>query len=92
MHLGYQPDRVVLSLPGSGTTEIALGPVDEWIWGGGLAATRPLAGPFDAGVEVDYRVFSLETAHRDGAAIELGRESFGEWGARLSIAWRSRRS
>ena len=50
-------------------------------------AIGAIARDWVTGVQVDYRVFSLETAHRNGDAIETGRESFGDWSARLAIAW-----
>jgi hypothetical protein len=35
---------------------------------------------------VDYSAFSLDTAHRSGAGVVDGRESFGNWNARLELA------
>jgi hypothetical protein len=29
----------------------------------------------------------MDTAHRNGAAIEYGRQRFGEWNARIELAW-----
>jgi hypothetical protein len=87
LHLGYQPDRVAFD-PGTGSPIVVeLGPVDEWIAGGGLALRRPLAGPWTVGLEADLRFFGLDAAHRNGSAIEYRRESFGEWGARFELAW-----
>jgi hypothetical protein len=39
------------------------------------------------GFELDHRIFALETAHRDGSQIEMKREAFGDWSARLELAW-----
>jgi hypothetical protein len=56
----------------------------------GLALRRPLGGPTRLGIEVDHRVFNMQTAHRNGAQIEYERRTFGDWCARLELAWVSR--
>lgn len=86
LHLGYAPDQVTFD-PGGGPVTVAFAPIDEWIAGAGLAARRPLAGPWVAGIELERRAFGLETAHRHGSVIETARESFGDWSARLELAW-----
>ena len=87
LFLGYSPDQVTIDLGGgSGPTEVALSPVQEWIVGGGLSLERALGVRWSMSLEVDRRVFALDTAHRNGAVIETGRESFGEWSARLGFA------
>jgi len=88
LHLGYHPDRVTVQPSGSGSPIVVdLAPVDEWIAGGGVALQRPLSGPWTASLEVDHRVFGLDTAHRNGDVIEYRRESFRDWSARLELAW-----
>lgn len=92
LHLGYSPDRVTVTPTGGGAPiTVDLAPVNEWIAGAGLALRRPLHGAWAAGVELDHRFFGLDTAHRNGAAIEYERRTFGEWSARLELAWVSRR-
>lgn len=92
LHLGYHPDRVTIAPTGGGAPiAVDLAPVNQWIGGAGLAMRRPLRGAWAAGAEVDHRVFGLDTAHRNGAAIEYQRQTFGEWSARLELAWVSRR-
>jgi hypothetical protein len=92
LHLGYHPDRVSIAPAGGGAPiAVDLAPVNEWIGGAGLALRRPLGGPWTAGVELDHRLFGLDTAHRNGAVIEYGRRTFGDWSARLELAWVSRR-
>jgi hypothetical protein len=88
VHLGYDPDRLDVPLPGGSSLEVEFAPVDEWIVGGGLAVTRPLARVWDLGLEVDYRAFSMETAHQAGGTVVLERQWFGDWGARLGLGWR----
>jgi hypothetical protein len=92
LHLGYHPDHVTITPTGGGAAiTVDLEPVNEWIGGAGLALRRPLRGPWAAGVEMDHRLFGLDTAHRNGAVIEYGRQRFGDWSARLELAWVSRR-
>jgi hypothetical protein len=92
LHLGYTPDQITFD-PGGGSGPIAVtfDPVDELIVGGGLSLKRPLVPGWSLGLDVGHRVFSMETAHRNGSAIETGRESFGEWSAHLELAWLTQR-
>jgi hypothetical protein len=85
LHLGYHPDHVTLAVPGN-PVEVAFAPVDTWILGTGLALERPIHREWSVGLEVDRRFFALDTAHRNGNAIEIARESFGDWSARLEVA------
>ena len=92
LHLGYHPDQVTVTPSGGGAAiAVDLTPVNEWIGGGGFAMRRPLRGPWAAGVEIDHRLFGLDTAHRNGSVIEYGRQSFGDWSARVELAWVYRR-
>lgn len=91
LHLGYQPDQVAIPTGGaSGATMVKLGPIDEWQWGGGIAFARPFAGAWNAGLGVDRRFYSLDTAHRNGSVIQTGRQAFGDWSVRFQIARRIR--
>lgn len=88
VHLGYTPDEITIPT-GSGPPVVAeLAPVNEWIWGGGVAGRRSLGRNFSVGLEIGHRVFRMTTAHRSGSAIVVEEESFGEWNGRLAIAWR----
>jgi hypothetical protein len=87
VHLGYDPDRITFDVNGTPVT-VVLEPVDEWIMGAGVSLQRPLGASWDLGLEIERRRFELDTAHRDGDAIEYARESFGDWSARLAIARR----
>ena len=88
LHIGYDPDQITIQPTGpSPAVVVDFAPVDAWIGGGGLALRRPLAKHWTAGIGVDHRVFALDTAHRVGTAIALGRETFGDWSARLELAW-----
>ncbi len=92
LHLGYHPDRVTVAPSGGGTPiAVDLAAVNEWTGGAGLAVRRPLGGTWAAGVEVEHSLYALDTAHRNGSTIEYGRQSFGDWSARLELAWISRR-
>lgn len=89
LHLGYAPDRIdVPAGGGNPAIRVTLDPIDAWIGGAGLGIRRDLAGRWSVGGAVERRIFSLETAHRNGAAIETGRESFGDWSARLELGCR----
>ena len=85
LHLGYHPDRVTVSSGGTPIT-VELAPVDEWIAGGGLALKHPIGARWGVGLEVDRRIFGLDTAHRNGGTIVEQRERFGDWTARLELA------
>jgi hypothetical protein len=86
LHLGYEPDEI--AVPAQGTVELR--PIDEWIYGTGLAFERPLFGRWGADLEVNRRFFGLDTAHRNGNEIEYRRQTFGDWSARLGLAWAHR--
>jgi len=87
LRLGYSPDHLSID-PGTGSPiEVRFDPVNEWIAGGGIALQRPLAGPWFAGLNVDHRIFRMDTAHRNGSEIEYRRETFGDWSARLELSW-----
>ena len=86
LHLGWNPDHVTLDAGGT-PVEVAFESVTEWIGGGGLALRRPIGPSWALGLEVDHRVFALDTAHQSGGSIVRERESFGEWNARLELAW-----
>ena len=84
----YQPDRLTLDT-GAGPIEVALGSVDTWIAGAGLALRAPVAGGWTVGMETERRVYALDTAHRSGSAVTYARETFGDWQMRFELgrAW-----
>ncbi|MGH7741190.1 MAG: hypothetical protein ACRENS_04135 [Candidatus Eiseniibacteriota bacterium] len=91
LHLAYHPDQVAIPTGGpSGATMVQLGPIDEWQWGGGLALARRFAGEWSAGLGMDVRFYSLDTAHRNGSVIETGREGFEDWSLRFMVTRRIR--
>jgi hypothetical protein len=91
LHLAYRPDQVAIPTGGaSGATVVQLGPIDEWQWGGGIALKRSFGGPWSAGLGLDVRSYSLDTAHRNGSVIETGRQGFQDWSLRFLIARRIR--
>jgi len=85
MHLSYQPDRVTTDVGGIPTV-ITFAPIDEWAGGGGLAVEHRVAGAWSIGAAVERRLFGLDTAHSSGGSVVEGRESFGDWTARVEIA------
>jgi hypothetical protein len=87
LHLGYQPDQMTLDVSGTPVV-VDFHPIDEWIGGAGLAARRELVGPWRAGLEGEWRRFSMDTAHRNGSVIETQRQSFDDWSIRLELARR----
>lgn len=86
LHLGWDPDHVEGSVGGT-PVSADLAPVDTWTAGGGLAVTRRLPGPWRAGLGLDRRFYSMETAHRSGASIVTGTQTFGDWNARVELQW-----
>lgn len=91
-HLGYDPDQITIPVSRPGIPIVVpLSAVDEWTGGGGLAVRRGLGPRWSLGLGVDLEFFGLDTAHRSGAAVVYGRESLGEWSARLEIARRFHR-
>lgn len=86
--LRYDPEHLAIGTGGT-PIEVSLPPVHEWVAGAGLALQAPLPGPWSAGLEVERRVFSLDTAHRSGSTVVMARDTFGEWDARLALtrAW-----
>jgi len=88
LHLGFDPDRV--SVPtGGGSSDVTFRPINEWVAGASLRFERTLAARWRAGLDLEHRVFALDTAHRSGSAVVQGREVFGDWSARLSLARRA---
>jgi hypothetical protein len=85
LHLGYHPDQVTVS-SGASPIVVDLAPMDEWIAGGGLAVKHRLGAHWGLGLEVDRRIFGLDTAHRSGSTIVEQREWFGDWSAHLELA------
>jgi len=86
IHLGYRPDHVEISASGGPVTQVALGPVNAWSGGGGIAVRRRVIGPWTAAADVERQLFGMKTAHASGGTIVVGRESFGEWSARFELA------
>ena len=86
MHLGWHPDHVDAVVSGT-PVSVDLVPVDSWIGGGGLEVSRRLPGPWRAGLAVDRRFFSMDTAHRSGSSVVTGPETFGDWNARVELSW-----
>ncbi len=88
LHLGYDPDRITIQPSGPGTEIVVdLLPVNEWIAGAGLALRRKVMARWTVGLAADHRIFGLDTAHRVGDAIVVGRETFGDWSARVELGW-----
>jgi len=87
LHLGYHPDQMTIDVSGTPVV-VAFRPIDEWIGGAGLGARRELLGAWRAGAELEWRRFSMDTAHRNGSVIETQRQSFDDWSVRLELARR----
>jgi len=87
LHLGYHPDQTTIDVSGTPVV-VDFKPVDQWISGAGLVARKAIAGPWQAGAEAEWRRFSMDTAHRNGNAIETRRESFDDWSVRFELARR----
>lgn len=86
LRLAYRPDEQTIDTGGGGTV-VRFAPIDEWIGGVGLGVRRPVTGPWALGVDLEHRRFALDTAYRSGSGIVTSRPTFGEWSARLEVAW-----
>ena len=87
VHLGYHPDQMTIDASGTPIV-VDFKSVNQWIAGAGLAARRSIGGGWSAGAETEWRRFEMDTAHRNGNAIETRRESFDDWSVRLELARR----
>ena len=91
LHLGYAPDQATFEpTPGGTPVTVSFAPVDAWAFGAGTMLRALLVGPWSAGLTLDRQFFSLDTAHRNGDAIDRESRSFGDWNARFEIAWNHR--
>jgi len=86
LHVAWSPDHVELPAAG-GPIGVDLAPIDAWVLGLGMGVQRSLGGPWTGRLELDRRAFGWDTAHRAGDSIEVGRESFRNWSARLEVDW-----
>lgn len=86
LRIDYRPGH--LSVPqGSGAPlEVDLAPIRRPVSGGGFSLQHDIHGGWAAGLSLDRRFFGLDTAHRRGAEIVYGRETFGDWSARFEFA------
>jgi hypothetical protein len=86
--LSYDPDRVTVD-GGSGPIEVELAPVGTWALGGGVAVERTVSRRLVVGLAADGARYALDTAHRAGDTVVRERTAFTDWGARVTLAWRS---
>lgn len=86
LHAGYNPDRVEVPAAG-GAVAVEFEAIEEWTATAGVGLRRPLGGPWAATLEVDHRWYGMDTAHRAGGEIVTGRRGFGDWSARVELAW-----
>ena len=87
VHLGYNPDQLILDDGVSTPVVVDFKPLDEWMLGLGLGVERDLFSSLSVGAELERTYFSLDTAHQNGGVIEQNRESFGNWNLRLRLSW-----
>ena len=86
LHVAWNPRHTTLAAPGA-PVEVDFAPIDAWVYGFGAGIERPLGGPWVGRIALERRAFGWDTAHRSGDAIEVGRESFGNWSARFEVDW-----
>ena len=86
LNMGFDPDRVTVDPGGfAAPVEVELASINEWIYGAGLGVQRTFLQRWNAGLELDHRIFGLDTAHRKGDEIVFERETVGSWSARLGV-------
>jgi hypothetical protein len=89
LRLAWRPDEVAAQSGGSGpAVVVALRPVHEWTGAAGVAVQRRLAARWALGAELEHGVYALDVARREGDDVVVRRERFGEWSARVELAWR----
>ncbi len=88
LRVAYAPDRIETDPYSLGTPAVLdLAPLSAWIGGFGFAARRPIASHWTTGLELEQRLYGWDADHRSGDTIVTRRERFGEWSARLELAW-----
>ena len=87
LHVGYHPDQVTFQPSGGGGSIVVdLAPIDTWTAGGGLGLRRPLGPRWSVGMAFEARAFGMETARSVGGTVEVGRETFRDWSARVELS------
>jgi hypothetical protein len=86
LRIDYRPGHLSVPQGAGAPLEVDLAPIGTTVAGGGLSLRRVLPGSWALGLAMDRRYFGLDTAHRRGAEIVYGRETFGDWSARLEFA------
>ncbi len=81
----WHPEQLTVDTGGSPVT-VDFVPLHEWIAGGGIAVTVPVGRGWTWGVEIERRLFALDTAHRDGNTVSFERTTFGDWNVRAALA------
>jgi hypothetical protein len=86
MRIDYRPDHVSVPQGGGAPLEVDLAALSTGVAGAGVSLQRALPAGWALGLAVERSYFGLDTAHRRGAEIVYGRETFGDWSARLEVA------
>ena len=84
VQLAYAPDHITIATAG-GPLEVAFAPVTDWVGGAGVGFQRPLGARWRAGLQLEHRIFALDTARRSGDQIIEERSTFGDWSARIAL-------
>ena len=86
LRMRWEPGELAIET-GAGPVTVAYQDIDEWSLGVVAELRRSLGRGVVAGLQVERSGFALDTAHRNGGAVELGRDRFTNWSARLQLAW-----
>lgn len=88
LHASWEPGELVVATGGGAPVTVAFEDVDELCLGFTAEVQRRLGRGLVAAVQAERSTFALETAHRRGDVIELDRDRFSTWSARVQLAWR----
>lgn len=88
LHLGYAPDHATFDVGGSiGTVSVDYRPIDEWIYGAGMAVRGDVTRRLAVSIRAERSNFSLDAAHRAGTEIVESRERFATWAFCVQLSW-----
>jgi hypothetical protein len=88
LHATWEPGELVVAAAGGEPVTVHFNDVEEWCLGVVVEVERQLGHGLVASAQAERSGFALDTAHRNGDAIEFGRDRFAAWSARLQLAWR----
>jgi hypothetical protein len=88
LHVSWDPDEASYDVPGfAEPVTVSYDSIDDWTVSLGGAFERTLLPRLSAAIEIDHTWFLMDVSRRDGDLVEISREAFGNWNARLGLSW-----